>query len=957
MRNQLPVDHGLASNVLTNPVLLPTTDGAPSITNVQYDALSSGVARGRSVLVSAPTSTGKTLIGWWTIASCLARGGRAVYLVSHRALAKQKFEEAQRLFTADYLNGDESALVCATGDSVEDASGRKTSSPLSASILVATYEKYLGCLSTGGPPRDLRDVTFVCDEVQLIGDKSRGKNVELLLTLMRRAGWNQFVGLSAVLSDGDANSIAGWLDLTLVRCPTREKSLRISCLSGSGDVTITASPGLDGDFATSTTRHSTNLMSVIAGQLASRDSKPIIVFCMKVDETFDSSNALARSTPSTETVLAPPGVDISNDLRALLERRIAYHNAEISEEERLFVEERLATGLIDVVFATSTLAAGVNFPLGSAIFASWKRWDSNRRARFPISRAEFQNMAGRVGRMGQSASEGQVILTADSQPDLQSARTLMDLRLHDDLGLGISPSDFGPLVLQIFAGRLCTNRAEAFSLLSSTLSAARERDRNQSGLSHWQAALDQQIDRLIGAGCLLEARSSLVVTTLGLGVARSGLKPETVDFFLTGLVSYAPHLTAMLPTSSGGGSEDDLSFILIHAALSSPEFNYTGGEPTRFVNWRISRPGLLSNPYAGRLERYLFEQPWVADVSAANGANVLTSWTAGTARDNVERMIPSVRLGTIQALSRDVAWILTGISEIVATVTAPSLADEAKPPVMRGSGPNVLASRQLSRATRRLAARINAGLPSDVLWLTSLDLTNGPRRLSRAQILSLRNAGLSKAIDLMSGEAQATAQRTMALGGSQRSSNAVRNAARAWKIEDRTYCKERHLRRAQRFSADHIVSDLYESRGDAFELAFEAALNFIAIPIHKLDGPGRIGYPDYLVNVENTAGLVFELKTKVSDSDTISMNEATDVLRASELIGMRDNFCVTLCNPAVEPSVPSFIESCGRLCVVEVCDFIEALLRLREGTMSRADLHNWLSTPGLALREDLPSPN
>lgn len=956
MRNQLPIDHGLAPSLVANPVLLPMADDAPSLTNAQYDALAAGIARGRSVLVSAPTSTGKTLIGWWTIASCLARGGRAVYLVSHRALAKQKFEEAQRLFTADYLNGDEAALVCATGDSVEDASGRKTSSPLSASILVATYEKYLGCLSTGGPPRDLRDVTFVCDEVQLIGDKTRGKSVELLLTLMRRAGWSQFVGLSAVLSNSDANSIAGWLNLAVVRCPTREKSLRITCVSGAGDVTISASPGVDGDFSATTTSHSTNLPNIITGQLARAQSKPVIVFCMKVDETFELSSILSRSMPVGEHVTPPSGIDISADLVLLLEKRIAYHNAEISEEERLFVEERLATGLVDVVFATSTLAAGVNFPLGSAVFASWKRWDGNRRAHFPISRAEFQNMAGRVGRMGQAASEGVVILTAESQPDLQSARTLIDLRLHDDLGLGISPSDFGPLVLQIFAGRLCTNRAEAFSLLSSTLSAAREIDRNQAGLGHWQEALNQQIDRLVDAGCLLEAQSSLVVTSLGLGVARSGLKPETVHYFLSGLSNYALTLVGMLPNAAGGGSEDDLAFVLIHAALSSPEFNYTGGEPTRFVNWRISRPGLLTNQYAARLERYLFEQPWIADVSAANGANVLTSWTAGTARDSVERMIPSVRLGTIQALSRDVAWILTGISEVVTAVTASSLADEAKPAIMRGSGGSVLASRQLARATRRLAARINAGLPSDVLWMASLDLSNGPRRLSRAQILSLRSAGFSRPIDLMSGEANATAQRTQALGANQRTSNAVRNAARTWKIEDRSYCKVRHLRRAARFNAENIISDIYDRRGDEFEAAFEAALNLVAIPFQKLDGPGRSGYPDYSVTIDDSASLVFELKTKMADTDTVSLNEATDVLRASELIGMRGNNCVSLCNPAVEPSVPGLIESCGRLCVVEACDFAEALLRVREGTLSRADFHNWLSTPGVALREDLPSP-
>ena len=83
--------------------------------------------------------------------------------------------------------------LCATGDSVEDASGRKTSAPLAARILVATYEKFLGCLSVGGPPRDLTDACIICDEVQLIGDPTRGRHVELLLTLLRKSGWMQLV--------------------------------------------------------------------------------------------------------------------------------------------------------------------------------------------------------------------------------------------------------------------------------------------------------------------------------------------------------------------------------------------------------------------------------------------------------------------------------------------------------------------------------------------------------------------------------------------------------------------------------------------------------------------------------------------------------------------------------------------------------------------------------------------
>ena len=51
--------------------------------------------------------------------------------------------------------------------------------------------------------------------------------------------------------------------------------------------------------------------------------------------------------------------------------------------------------------------------------------------------------------MGQSATEGKVIVTSNDGTDLADAKRLMDLTDHDVLGDGISPQDFGPLVLQI----------------------------------------------------------------------------------------------------------------------------------------------------------------------------------------------------------------------------------------------------------------------------------------------------------------------------------------------------------------------------------------------------------------------------------------------------------------------------------------------------------------------------
>lgn len=958
MKNNFPPNVVFSNRLREIAPLLPQDQGAPSLTDIQYDALAAGVNKGTSILVSAPTSTGKTLIGWWAVTSTVEAGGRAVYLVSHRTLAKQKAEEARRLFVDTLFDGDQSAIVCATGDSVEDVSGRKTSAPLDAMILVATYEKFLGCISVGGPPRDLTDTTFICDEVQLVGDQHRGQNVELLLTLMRRAGWKQLVGLSAVISEQDTQELADWLGLIPVRNSTREKSLRLQCRAVGAIDELIVGPNLDGEFTEEGRDENRDIDQIVAELIQNPEQSPVIVFCMKVDDTYRLSGEWAAHNPPILDVQMTDGLEIGDDVLRALRSRSAFHNAELGEDERALIEQRLAEGLIDVVYSTSTLAAGVNFPLGSAVFSSFKRWNGDRKHYESISRAEFHNMAGRVGRMGQVAEEGLVILTADNVGERRQARSIMDFRLQDELGAGISPQDFGALTLQLFAGKLCATREDAFELISSTLSASRIATRERGNVDHWRDPLEVHIDRLTAAGCLIETLGVISVSTFGLAVARSGLKPETAMFFIDHLLRKAAQLSELLPFEDDEGREDDFLFVLAHAALLSPEYGTDGGKATRYVNWRVGRPNLVQNPFADRLGDMLIERQLGGNPGAANGALLVASWASGMPRVDVENLVSGVRLGTVQSLARDAAWILSGISDIISEVTSPTIADELRPLSLR-QNPDLNSSiRQLVRSLRRQSTRINAGLPSDVLWMTGMELPGPRRRLSRAQILSLRAAMLTRPLDLMNGDPVFDQRRRAALGGIENPAvaNRVRAAATSWKVQDRTYTRQIHNRRAVTVGAIDIIGNLYDNRGDELEGAFSSAMEFIGFQVEALDLPGRQAYPDFRISLNDLPPIVVEVKSKVSDTDLVGLNSSTEVLAASELIGMAGNFCITLCNPGVQPNVPSLIERCGRLCVIEVSDLAEALLRLCEGRLSLDGFYNWLTTPGVALSEDLPSP-
>ena len=83
------------------------------------------------MLALAPTSIGKTQIGIWALASWLAADRarrRTVYLVTHRSLANQKFEEFQRILLEPLFSNALDSMVLATGDRTVDASGASVDS-------------------------------------------------------------------------------------------------------------------------------------------------------------------------------------------------------------------------------------------------------------------------------------------------------------------------------------------------------------------------------------------------------------------------------------------------------------------------------------------------------------------------------------------------------------------------------------------------------------------------------------------------------------------------------------------------------------------------------------------------------------------------------------------------------------------------------------------------------------
>lgn len=961
MKDSLPEGHGLSDAVIEGLVF--HSEGKVSLSDVQHGALEAGVGRGESVLVVSPTSTGKTQIGLWAIAQGLIAGCNTVYLVTHRALAKQKFEDFKGQLLDGYLGGDSSSIVIATGDYVEDATGQYPVAPLSAPLLIATYEKYLGLLSASGTPKSMQNTVVVCDEIQLIGDENRGQNVEVLLTLMKNAGWRQFVGLSAVLLQKDAEELANWLDVKLLKEHRREKHLRYECWSGGRIVSVSSSdPDTIDSKGLAPVGVGSNTISILSFLLRQKNPPlPIIVFCMKKKDTYDLAEEFIRTYyPGKKGQLslefdALPETSANTLLARTLEFRVASHNADLTDEERSIVERYLLEGKLDVVFATTTLAAGVNFPLGAAVFADWQRWDSAQRQYVPIEAADFHNMAGRVGRMGFEHEEGRVIYFSNGASQAQALKYLSIGDLPQ-INSRVTPDRFNQLALQLLASGLCSNRGELEALICKTFSALREEDRNTTSFAKWPQKISEAVDSLIGSGFVIQNGAGVLsVTPVGKAVGFSGLLPETGTFLVNYLAREALYLTGLLDSLDQVGNKEQLEMLLFSACLSSPEFRpQSGVKQTRFLPYPMQNQILYD---ADAIADHLPERVWQVDPMPITASWLCEKWIAGVEIRSLERELNALSAGMLNDMFRNLSWILQGLAAIAMAAGDKRVHLSLRPAALNVSENVLGAISKLTRILRRLAFRVQEGLSDDILWMVGLCPPGAEYRLGRHEILALKKHGIITPQQLMLGTIEADAARNAAFAkakpSSQAKSNWVRDACRNWKIDQRKRAAERHTKRANRCQNASLVEEYYSAKGDAFETAFENILNQLGVAFKRLDDKKKTGAPDYLLEFKDSSPIVVELKSKEGDK-LVDYNKAVEVLAASEIHGYKDAFCVTLCHPGVDPSVPQAIIPCGRLCVVESGDLGEALLRICEGALSEPQAWQWLCTPGQAVAEDLP---
>ena len=470
------------------------------------------LSAGRGVLVAAPTGSGKTVIGEYAVHLALAQGRKCFYTTPIKALSNQKYADLVRRYdsrTVGLLTGDNSI----NGD---------------APVVVMTTEVLRNMLYTGSLA--LSGLGYVVlDEVHYLADRSRGAVWEEVIIHLPESV--RVVALSATVSN--AEEFGEWLDQVrggteVIVDEHRPVPLWQHVLAGNrlydlftDDEHARVNPELlrvaqrdtwierkapprPGRGGRRPRRFPLAYRPDVISRLDSDGLLPAITFIFSragCDAAVEQClvAGLRLTTPEEAVVIQQVAerrtADIPpEDLTVLgygewldgLRRGIAAHHAGMLPAFKEVVEELFAAGLVRAVFATETLALGINMPARTVVIEKLDKWNGETHAN--LTAGEYTQLTGRAGRRGIDV-EGHAVVLWQPAMDPGAVAGLASTRTYP-LNSSFRPSYNMAVNLTGWAGR-----ARASTLLESSF-AQFQADRGVIGLTRQVRRNRQAMDDL-----------------------------------------------------------------------------------------------------------------------------------------------------------------------------------------------------------------------------------------------------------------------------------------------------------------------------------------------------------------------------------------------------------------------------------------------------------------------------
>ena len=400
----------------------------------QEDAIQKGLLDfERSFSLKMPTSAGKTFLTEILVYQEIKKNPEAkiLYLAPLRSLSrelKERYGSLSKEFGFDFRAAYGGCTTSAEEESIEKST-----------LLIATPETFT---TLEGTMEDLTSnyTLVICDEGQLLEDKSRGVSYELLLTRLKRNPQTRFLFISAIIPN--ISQINTWLggdeqevgDSDYRPCKIRfalaQKNDNRAKVLYANEQVQDWSVTVDDFLTEAQMSHVTDSLKTLscALSLKAMDAGPVMLYCsmkdgnrgclahaecvMRMVETgaFRKPASLIQNVELLEKTVEYCAFQLGKDYRLTkcVSEGVAYHHGQMPQDLREVIEVAISRRAIQLVVCTKTLSEGINMPIKTAVLANVTN-PSDGTFTKTLEHRDLKNIVGRVGRAGKE-SYGLVIV-------------------------------------------------------------------------------------------------------------------------------------------------------------------------------------------------------------------------------------------------------------------------------------------------------------------------------------------------------------------------------------------------------------------------------------------------------------------------------------------------------------------------------------------------------------------
>ncbi len=500
-------------------------------------ALSKGVMNGNNILVTTPTSSGKTLIGLMGMINILNKRKKVVYLTPLKALAAEKFNEFKIIKNLSCFKNRKINIAISTGD--YDSSGTEL---IDKDIIILTNEKMDSILRHDSSW--IFDVgLFIIDEIHLLTERERGPTLEIILTKIKLMPQRpQIIGISATISN--SNEIADWLKCEPIQSKWRPTEL-IEGVYNYGKVTMSNGTTFEIDNIGVADNSTGGILSLAMNSITN-DGGQSLVFAETrkravslakktsdvLPKLLDKASKLSAQKIGVEILKQGDDTELNRTLSNIVTKGVGFHHAGLGLKSRQIVEDAFRKGTIKILFATPTLAAGVNLPARRVVITSIFRYDYEYGGNVPLSVLQYKQLCGRAGRPAYD-KYGEAIIIADSRTNPE------DLYNHFVLGEPepivsqlMNETALRVHVLGVIASRPKILKSELLYFFEETFLSKNHRNESIS------FEIDSLLHYLHDEGLIIMRNELLMATRFGKRISLLYIDPKTGIHFKKNLDFY-----------------------------------------------------------------------------------------------------------------------------------------------------------------------------------------------------------------------------------------------------------------------------------------------------------------------------------------------------------------------------------------------------------------------------------